>query len=93
MPSLSHIPTTGEAKGLKAAGLNPQIPSLKVGGNKDSGAAKTAGQVKNHPSHPWDRGDSTESDQGVTCAIKAKYFMKKPTCGRFCQPIWGREEM
>lgn len=45
MPSLSHIATTGdEEKSLKSAGFIPQIPWSKAGGNKDSGAAKTAGQ-------------------------------------------------
>lgn len=56
-------------------------PSLKpLGGNwEERGQHRARPGTRRHLSHP--------------CAIKAKYFMKKPTCGRFCQSIWGRGKM
>lgn len=77
-----------EAKSLKSSGFISQISRPKTGGNKGSGTAKTAGQVKNHPSQSWvenweERGQHRDwlgarYHLSHPCAIKAKYLMKNP---------------
>lgn len=79
MLSLSHIATTGdEEKSPNSAGFIPQIPRSKAGGKKDSGAAKTAKQGKNHPSHScvgnWEREGTSQR------LIRGKVSLVTPMC-------------